>query len=82
VRELQNVIERAVILAQDGTLTFDLPQLDRAPAKAEVSVIDIISDVEWRRRERATFSPRSKRRAIEYPVKAAPPSYLGSIRPR
>ena len=53
IRELQNVIERAVILAQDGTLTLDLPHLDRPPAIAPTSATDVIPEAEWRRRERA-----------------------------
>ena len=34
IRELRNVIERAVILAQGGPLTFDLPVTDSAPSPA------------------------------------------------
>ena len=34
VRELQNVVERAVILAQDGTLTLELPEPKRMAAAA------------------------------------------------
>jgi DNA-binding NtrC family response regulator len=55
VRELQNVIERAVILAQNGTLTLELPQPKQmvASASASLSFTDVIPEEEWRRRERA-----------------------------
>lgn len=53
VRELQNVVERAVILAQDGVLTFDLPRAKTAAAGASSPEGDVIPEAEWRRRERA-----------------------------
>ncbi|MCX6621165.1 MAG: sigma 54-interacting transcriptional regulator [Acidobacteria bacterium] len=57
VRELQNVVERAVILAQDGTLTLELPQPKRmaAAASAPAPSTDVIPEEEWRRRERANI---------------------------
>ena len=57
VRELQNVVERAVILAQDGTLTLELPQLKlmAAAAAAPAPSTDVIPEEEWRRRERANI---------------------------
>ena len=36
VRELQNAIERALILAQNGTLWFDMPESARTPCPAPV----------------------------------------------
>jgi transcriptional regulator with GAF, ATPase, and Fis domain len=55
VRELQNLVERAVILAQDGTLTLELPHEERmaAAASAPTPSTDVIPEEEWRRRERA-----------------------------
>ncbi len=55
VRELQNVIERAVILAGGGSLTFDLPQPRSAVAPASAPTGPVVSEEEWRRRERANL---------------------------
>jgi transcriptional regulator with GAF, ATPase, and Fis domain len=59
IRELQNTIERALILAQNGVLWFDLPDSQRAapsgpaPAKMDSGAeAEILSDAELRRRER------------------------------
>jgi transcriptional regulator with GAF, ATPase, and Fis domain len=58
IRELQNVIERSVITAHAGRLSFDLPT-DPVPSreqKQDISVStdpsEIITDAEMRRRER------------------------------
>jgi len=54
VRELQNVVERAVILAEGGALTFDLPDSKAAAAAPAGNVAsEVIPEVEWRKRERA-----------------------------
>jgi transcriptional regulator with GAF, ATPase, and Fis domain len=55
VRELQNAVERALILAQQGTLRFDLP-ITELPALAPVpsgdeAVAPILTEVELRQRE-------------------------------
>jgi len=58
IRELQNVIERAVITAKSGRLSFDLPVETDAENSEPVGVrhspqeTDIISEDEMRRRER------------------------------
>lgn len=61
IRELQNVIERAVITSQSGRLRFDLPTTEKnsnpQPAitpesGAEASHSEIITDTEMRRRDR------------------------------
>ncbi|MCI0745479.1 MAG: sigma 54-interacting transcriptional regulator, partial [Verrucomicrobia subdivision 3 bacterium] len=61
IRELQNVIERAVILSRRGELYFDLPKVTvSGPAAAPVSstspanagTLDVIPEIEMRRRER------------------------------
>ncbi len=58
IRELQNVIERAVITATSGRLTFDLPTdiksttPSAATAPQSTAETVIISDDEMRRRER------------------------------
>jgi transcriptional regulator with GAF, ATPase, and Fis domain len=53
VRELQNVVERAVILAQDGLLTFDLPEAKMVAVAVGSTTSSVIPEDEWRRRERA-----------------------------
>jgi len=61
VRELQNVIERAVILASGGTLRLD-GGFNPVLAAATLSETDpdsadsIITEAEWRRRERANLA--------------------------
>ena len=57
VRELQNVIERAVILGRGGELRVDQVLGTRGERRKTSSApptprIEVISDVEWRRRER------------------------------
>lgn len=59
VRELRNVIERAVILAQGGTLYFDLPQARQAalpfpptPRSGETAHPEFLTEAELQRRER------------------------------
>ena len=59
VRELQNAIERALILAQNGNLSFDLPGIpaqapDRAAPAAGIvhSNGAILTELEFRQRER------------------------------
>jgi transcriptional regulator with GAF, ATPase, and Fis domain len=59
-RELQNVIERAVILSRGGELRLDLGSPERAverrPSSSPPSASDeIVRDDEWRRRERANL---------------------------
>jgi transcriptional regulator with GAF, ATPase, and Fis domain len=63
VREMQNLIERALIVAQKGLLRFDLPPGEgEAPVSVpeqwvEVagSYVEILTDPELRRRERANI---------------------------
>jgi transcriptional regulator with GAF, ATPase, and Fis domain len=64
IRELQNKIERALILAQNGVLWFDFPA-SRGPAApttpipapdAEGESPGVLSDLEFRRRERENIS--------------------------
>jgi len=58
VRELQNSIERALILAQNGNLSFDLPGADIQPLQvaAPVETVHlngaIMTDLEFRQHER------------------------------
>jgi transcriptional regulator with GAF, ATPase, and Fis domain len=64
VREMQNLIERALIVAQRGPLRFDLPSAggeDTVPvpepgAEAAGSEVQILTDPELRRRERANIA--------------------------
>lgn len=55
VRELQNVVERAVILARGGTLELDLPGRVKNVAAVKSSAGKVISEVEWRAREKANL---------------------------
>ena len=51
VRELQNVVERAVILAQGGSIALELPTAGfRDPAPQMRT--EVIPEAEWRRREK------------------------------
>jgi transcriptional regulator with GAF, ATPase, and Fis domain len=59
IRELQNVIERAVILARGGVLEFDLPNRDAPPAArfngrpaADGAAPEFLTEIEIRQRER------------------------------
>ncbi len=63
VREMQNLIERALILSQRGPLRFDLPQVEDEPTvigarscvEAGSSEVQIFTDPELRQRERANI---------------------------
>jgi transcriptional regulator with GAF, ATPase, and Fis domain len=67
IRELQNVIERAIITASAGRLSFDLPTdahpQNPSPADAQPSTEEtaIITDDEMRRRERENVLAALKR---------------------
>jgi transcriptional regulator with GAF, ATPase, and Fis domain len=55
IRELQNTIERALILAQNGTLWFDLPTTRKTAATASDATAPgapVLSDLQVRQRER------------------------------
>ena len=58
IRELQNTIERALILAQNGLLNFDFAKTESKPTSSPVltetgsSSGDVLTDVEFRQRER------------------------------
>jgi transcriptional regulator with GAF, ATPase, and Fis domain len=61
VRELQNVVERAMIVSPGGKLTLDLPQtgktyakhMERTTGSMAASPETVIPENEWRNRERA-----------------------------
>jgi transcriptional regulator with GAF, ATPase, and Fis domain len=63
VREMQNLIERALILAQRGPLRFDLPPAEgdapmpepRQGSESTGSEVQILTDPEFRLRERANL---------------------------
>jgi len=60
VRELQNVIERAVILGRGGELRLDQLLLERGEQRrssipSQPPNDEVVSDQEWRRRERANL---------------------------
>jgi transcriptional regulator with GAF, ATPase, and Fis domain len=59
VRELQNTIERALILAQNGLLSFDIPKTADQPASAPpaaapspANAAAVLTDTEFQQRER------------------------------
>ncbi|HXA43898.1 MAG TPA: helix-turn-helix domain-containing protein, partial [Candidatus Angelobacter sp.] len=59
IRELRNVIDRAVIISRGGVLDFDLPVTDSPPAatrlapeKADAAEPEILTEPEMQRRER------------------------------
>jgi DNA-binding NtrC family response regulator len=63
IRELRNVIERAVILAQGGALDFDVPAFGSsvdltsfAPRDVDQAEPEYLTDIEIRRRERQNLS--------------------------
>jgi transcriptional regulator with GAF, ATPase, and Fis domain len=87
VRELQNLIERAVILSKDGTLYLDpawLPQ--RATGRPRTSVTaagpEIVSDEEWRRRERENLETALKQAGGRIMAATEPQSSSASSRRR
>ena len=56
IRELQNVIERALILSPaGGSLDFDLPNSARPAVVKPTIAQDVVSEDEWRSRERANL---------------------------
>jgi transcriptional regulator with GAF, ATPase, and Fis domain len=57
VRELRNAVERAVIVAQGGAASLDLPMRRRhAPAPTQTGVAsEVVPEQEWRQRERANI---------------------------
>lgn len=60
IRELQNTVERAVILAQNGPLQFELPQGDSprsTPAKPPLDAsTPILTREDWKRKERESIA--------------------------
>jgi transcriptional regulator with GAF, ATPase, and Fis domain len=58
IRELRNIIERAVILARGGALEFDLPKNDVAftmrssKSRVDVTEPEFLTETEMRKRER------------------------------
>jgi transcriptional regulator with GAF, ATPase, and Fis domain len=63
IRELQNVIERAVIFAQTGALSFDFLRLERSKSRGSVELFPptlrpapiILTESELKRRERESI---------------------------
>jgi transcriptional regulator with GAF, ATPase, and Fis domain len=63
VRELQNVVERAVILGRGGDIRLEQVLATRAerrrtssaPPPTSTAALEVVSDQEWRRRERANL---------------------------
>ena len=59
IRELQNAVERAVILAQNGPLRFELPPRDAPPSnKARLppdETASVLTREDWKRQERESI---------------------------
>ncbi len=55
VRELQNTVERAVILARGGTLELDLPGGVKSIVAVKASPGKVIPETEWRAQEKANL---------------------------
>ncbi len=56
IRELQNVVERALILSRRGPLEIELPDSPGTPEAAVVTPTEVvIPEQEWRKRERANI---------------------------
>jgi DNA-binding NtrC family response regulator len=63
VHELQNLIERAVILSRDGKLYLDASWLQRGSAgglRLPAADKEVVPDREWRRRERENLETALK----------------------
>ena len=64
IRELQNSVERAVILAQSGPLHFELPTTDAPPLATTKMSRDesssILTREDWKRKERESISAALK----------------------
>ncbi len=83
IRELQNVIERAVITSTDGRLHFDLPT--NRPSQKQDDVLtqattvegEILSDEEMRRRERDNILAALKRTKWKISGEAGAAQLLG-----
>jgi transcriptional regulator with GAF, ATPase, and Fis domain len=61
VRELQNVVERALILAQGGPLLFDLQGSRNRRAPADEDRSEYYTEAEWRDKERVNLIRALKR---------------------
>jgi len=68
IRELRNVLERAVIISRGGALDFDLPVTDSSPAPPRIapqeagsSEPEILTEPEMQRRERENILAALKR---------------------
>jgi len=60
IRELQNAVERAVILAQSGPLHFELPTTDAPPSNPTKLPPDetasVLTREDWKRQERESIT--------------------------
>jgi len=81
VRELRNVIERAVILARGGALDFDLPVAHQPLPGSSAALADhapqpeFLTEAELQRRERDKPLARSRKSQLEdQKAPMAPPS--------
>lgn len=78
VRELQNAVERAIIVSHGGKLVFDLPQgKTTAPLRPEPSHSEVIPEHEWRRREAANVMAALEQAGYRISVKGGAADLLG-----
>ncbi|QOY92183.1 sigma 54-interacting transcriptional regulator [Paludibaculum fermentans] len=62
IRELQNAVDRAVILARDGRLELDLPDGPAAePARIPLELADVVPEPRWREMEKANLTAALRR---------------------
>jgi transcriptional regulator with GAF, ATPase, and Fis domain len=80
IRELQNAIERALIVSRGGPLEFDLPTTPRRAAEKRDPILDadeIIPEQEWRRREKANLLAALRRTSYRVSGKSGAAALLG-----
>jgi len=63
IRELQNMVERAVILSRGGKFSLDAVLAERTPLVREEIGEEVVPEREWRRRERENLLVALKRAA-------------------
>ncbi len=83
IRELQNVVERALILSHNGSIEFDLAEMPESSVPTSISsnVIvpenEIVPEKEWRERERANILAALKRADFNVSGKGGAAELLG-----
>jgi DNA-binding NtrC family response regulator len=85
IRELQNVVERAVILARGGVLELPLPEPSspktRAVEPRQTDQSEVVTEGRWRELEKANVLRALQKRSSVCMAAAARPISLDSTRP-